>query len=139
MKVVKVEILPHTADMGLVISARTLRDAFRTSALAVSSLLVPKKARPLSKRLLEVKAPDRESLLVNFLNEIIFLFEARKFVLSDIRISKLGRKHLKGEIFGEHFSPRKHQQGTPVKAATYYNLEVKKEGNKWKIKVIFDI
>lgn len=133
------EIFPHTADMGLLVSARTLREAFKTCALAVSSLLVSQNVRPLSKRIIEVSATDRESLLVNFLNEIVFLFEAHKFIPSEIKISRLGRKNLKAEIWGEKFSPKKHKQGISVKAATYHNLEIKKEGNKWKIKVIFDI
>lgn len=135
----KVEILPHAADMGLVISAKTLREAFKTSALAVSSLLVPSEPRPTSMRTIEVKAADRGSLLVNFLNEIIFLFEVHKFVISDVRISALGRKNLKAEIFGERFSPKRHQKGISVKAATYHKLEIKKEGRRWKIKVIFDV
>lgn len=137
--IMKVEIIPHTADMGLLITARTLKEAFQTSALAVSSLLVRGKVRCLSKRIVELKEPDRESLFVNFLNEIIFLFDAQRFAVGEIRISKLGKRSLKAELLGERFSLKRHTPGIPVKAATYYSLKIFKEGRFWKIRVIFDV
>jgi len=135
----KVEVLSHTADMGLLITARTLKEAFVASALAVSSLLVQGKVWRRSRRMIELKKPDRESLFVNFLNEIIFLFDAQRFAVGEVRISKLGRKNLRAELLGEHFSPKRHKPGISVKAATYYNLSISKEGRLWKTRVIFDV
>ncbi len=135
----KVEVLSHTADMGLLITARTLKEAFVASALAVSSPLVQGKIWRRSRRMIELKKPDRESLLVNFLNEIIFLFDTQRFTIGEVRIFKLGRKSLKAELLGERFSQKRHKPGIAVKAATYYNLFVSKEGRHWKMRVIFDV
>jgi len=76
---------------------------------------------------------------VNFLNEIIFLFDAQRFVLKDARILKLGKKSLRAELRGERFSSQRHQPGITVKAATYHGLSISREGGLWKIKVILDV
>jgi len=135
----EVKIIPHTADMGLEVQARTLKELFAGIALAVSSLLVKGKIQKRSVRTVELKEHDRESLLVNFLNEIVFLFEVQRFVAGEVRILKLGKKSLRAELSGERFSLKRHEPGTPVKAATYYDLALKKAGGFWRVRVIFDV
>lgn len=135
----KVEVFSHTADMGLLITARTLREAFQTSALALSSLLAQGRVWRRLKKFVELKKPDRESLFVNFLNEIIFLFEAQRFVLGEARILKLGKKSLKAELLGERFSLKRHKPGITVKAVTYHGLSISQKDGLWQIKVILDV
>lgn len=133
------KIIPHTSDIGVEVKAPSRRELFRQAGLALSSLFVEGHVLRRAKRKIEVTAQDDESLLVNFLNEIIFLFDKERFIPGEILIKKLGKKALLAELEGEHFSSKRHQPNMIVKAATYHQLLIKKEGRTWSARLIFDV
>jgi len=86
----------------------------------------------------ELTAPDEESLLVEWLNELIYLFDAEHIIFKRFDITKLNNTQLKARSYGEKVDSSKHKLKTGVKAATYHMLKVDK-GDGCKVQVLFDI
>ena len=87
---------------------------------------------------IKLTAPDQESLLVEWLNELIYLFDIENIVFKRFDIIKLNNTQLKARSYGEKVDSSKHKLKTGVKAATYHMLKVDKD-NGCKVQVLFDI
>ncbi|MBI5167637.1 MAG: archease [candidate division NC10 bacterium] len=129
-----------TADFGLMAQGSDLKEAFVNVASGMLSLLIdPEEVRREKSHPLEVKAPDRESLLVAWLNELLYLFDAEGFLSKDFQILELDETYLKAEVWGEPIDPDRHHFKGYVKAATYHQLEVKEGEGGWQVRVVFDV
>ena len=80
-----------------------------------------------------------ETLLVNWLNELIYILDTNSFLAREIDIKELTHKKISGDLWGEEIDRERHRLGTEAKAATYHNLSIKKNKGNWMIKVIFDV
>ncbi|GAJ07201.1 unnamed protein product, partial [marine sediment metagenome] len=60
-------------------------------------------------------------------------------LLKDFSILEISSNHLVGEAKGETFNPDKHSIKAEIKAVTYHQVEVEKNKEGWKAKVIFDV
>ena len=134
------EFIEHTADIGLVAYGADMKQVFANAARGLFSLvtelnLVSEK----DKHDVRVTAPDREALLVNWLNELIYLFEAKGILFSRFEITDLTDTGLKATAYGEKINLAKHELKTQVKAATYHLLKIEQNDGGWKAQVIFDV
>jgi SHS2 domain-containing protein len=135
------EIINHTADVGVVAYGANLSQAFTNAARALFSLITePESVEETLSWDIELRAPDEESLLVEWLNELIYLFDTEHILFRRFEISELGGGRLKARGYGERVNSSRHQLKTGVKAATYHMLSVSQdEDNVYRVKVIFDI
>jgi len=140
MPVVKdFELIEHTADVGIVAYGADVREAFANAARGMFSLIVELgSVREMAHRDIDVTAPDEESLLVAWLNELIYLFDAETMLFSRFDITELGTDRLKARAYGEPVDETRHKLKTGIKAATYHMVEVdRSEGGR--VRVLFDI
>lgn len=86
---------------------------------------------------IEVKGKDFESLLYNFLEEILFLLDAENFLISKIKKIKIHNLKLNAVIIGDEVSNYKFTNN--VKAVTYNDMFVKQEKKKWAAQVVLDV
>jgi len=71
------EIVNHTADVGIIAYGTDIKQAFANAARALFSLITElDDVAEVLHRDIELIAPDEESLLVEWLNELIYLFDA---------------------------------------------------------------
>jgi len=129
-----------TADAGIEAWGDTLSEAFKGAGEGLASLLADIPEKDLEKPVpVMVKGENLPSLLVNFLNELIFLEEAKGLIPG-----KIGKIWIKGmNLFATVrcapaavVDPSTRSQ---VKAATYHGLEIDQSGKKVRIRVIFDM
>ncbi len=133
------EIVDHTADVGIRAYGADIRQAFSNAARALFSLITElEDVEEVLYRDIELIAPDEESLLVEWLNELIYLFDVENVVFKRFDITELSNTQLKARIYGEKIDSSKHKLKTGVKAATYHMLKVDK-ANGCKVQVLFDI
>lgn len=133
------EIVNHTADVGIVAYGTNVSQAFANAARALFSLITElDNVEEVLHRDIELTAPDEESLLVAWLNELIYLFDTENIVFKRFDITKLNNTKLRARSYGEKVDNSKHRLKTGVKAATYHMLKVDK-GNGCRVKVLFDI
>ncbi|MBU2266415.1 MAG: archease, partial [Candidatus Omnitrophica bacterium] len=89
-----------------------------------------------------VEAEDIEELLITWLNELLSLFFAYRFLPVDYDIILEERedyKVIKSRIKGANFDPYQNKIKMEIKAATYHDLKVEKNDSGWIAEVIFDV
>jgi SHS2 domain-containing protein len=134
------EIIDHTADVGVIAYGADVKELFSNAALALFSLITePESIEEKLQQGLEINSEDRDSLLVEWLNELIYFFDAEHILFSRFEIENLTHKQLKATCYGEKIDPSKHKIKTGIKAATYHMLEVDKDSSGYKAQMIFDI
>lgn len=126
--------------MGIIAYGESLKEAFENSAYGMFSLMCdPEKVTSRSSFDIKARGDDRESLLVAWLNELIFLEDTKRVLLKEFNISELSDKELKAKVVGEEIDPQRHLIQRSVKAATYNQLLIEEKGGKWRTRVVFDV
>lgn len=136
------EFIEHTADVGIRVFGKNREELFKSASRALFSLLIKYQPKNIKKKEINLEAQDLGELLVNWLNELISLFFAYKFLPGEYNIEikeAEGRKILRAAIFGEDFDPYERKINREVKAATYHNLKLEETSKGWMAEVIFDI
>lgn len=149
----QVEELAHTSEIGLAVRAGSLAALFGCLARAMISLTGVQEDRAADPLLLEVDAAgvDAESLLVNWLNEVLYLHEVTGVVPQTVTIHSLHRTAITGTLLGR---PAAGPAELQIKAVTYHQLAISQEAGgqreagqeeagqkeaEWKAEVFFDI
>ena len=133
------ELFDHTADVGIVAYGSDLKEAYANVAYGMFSLIADlKEVHEEIQRDIDIQALDRESLVVDWLNELLYIFDVDQVIFSRFEITALSQSKLRAKAYGEKIDTSRHQLKTEVKAATYHLLKVE-EGNGFKIQVILDI
>ena len=133
------EILNHTADVGIIAYGGNMNEAFANVAKGMFSLMTElEDVEEIEHRDTELTASDQESLLVEWLNELIYLFDVENILFKRFDITQLSNTHLKARSYGHKVDSSKHKLKMGVKAATYHMLKIDKDnGNR--VQVLFDI
>jgi SHS2 domain-containing protein len=134
------EVFDHTADLGLRIQAADLSGLFAEGARALSSVIVsnPDAVEPRDSLMLHVAGRDLEYLFVDWLDELLFLFESKRFLASEFE-TELDDTGLSATVRGEPCDPARHVLAHEVKAVTYHGLTVEQSSDGWRAEVILDI
>jgi SHS2 domain-containing protein len=135
----------HGADVGVRGRGATPEEAFAGAALALEALfaLDPASVRPGREEIMTCRAPDLEGLLVDFLDELIFLFATRRLVFSrfDVAIEegRPGDVSLRAKAFGERWDASRHEATVEPKGATFTALRVGREAGGWVAQCVVDV
>ena len=132
------EELPHTADIKIRARGRTLDELFSEVLNALMEVLYGKNRSNGVSREIEVDSVDRESLLTDFLSEVLFVSEVDGVVFShaDVTIKEL---HLSAVLHGEPFDRERHSGGTEVKGISYTGMQIRKDANGYMVDIVFDV
>lgn len=135
----KFTFLPHTADIKFQSYGKNIKEAFVNAALAMFEAEVNiKKVKPEKKIKIKCEAQNTEELLIEWLNKLLTESSINNMVFSKFKV-KIKDNKLNGEAYGEKINPKKHEIKTEVKAATYSELFVKKEKDKYICQVVVDV
>ncbi len=130
----------HTADLGLEARADTPGELFEALGEGLAGAICLRQTVAMQKTVhVQVESEDIESLLVDFLSELLGLFNLEKFLIAGVRVGKIDETSLAAEVTGEPFDPARHELGEEIKAVTYHQLKVAREGAGWTGRVILDI
>ena len=134
---IKYEILEHKADLKIRAFGQTKEELFLNALLGMAESQKPDiKEKQKTKRQIKIKSLDLPTLLVDFLNEVLYLTQVNKEIYKDVKFKKFSDTELEAEIFGqkvERFSE-------DIKAVTYHSLDIRqKEYGTWEATVLFDI
>jgi SHS2 domain-containing protein len=133
------DIVDHTADVSIIAYGTDMSQAFANAAKALFNLITElDDVEEILYRDIKLTAPDQESLLVKWLNELIYLFDVEGIIFKRFDITQFNSTRLKARSYGEKVDSSKHKLKTGVKAATYHMLKVDKD-NGCKVQVLFDI
>ena len=134
------EIIDHTADIGIIAYGTDIKQIFANAALGLFSLMAKlDDIKEDAQRDLVLSAEDEEVLLVEWLNELIYIFDVEHIVFKRFEIDKLSGNQIKARCFGQKIKPGQHKLKREIKAATYHMLRISKSNSNYEVQVIFDI
>jgi SHS2 domain-containing protein len=134
------EYFDVAADVGVHAWGEDLGGCLRQCALGVFNLIVPAAAvRAVESREVAARGPSVEALLVNWLNECLYVYDIEGFVVQDVTSPAVTAASAHGFLRGEPMDPARHPRGTVVKAATFQGLEVVQTPGQVSVRVILNI
>ncbi len=133
------EHFDHQADIGIKGIGSTIDEAFEQAAIGMMAVICnPKAVLPENEVKIFCNAPDEEFLLVDFLNAIIYEMAVRNMLFGKFEVT-VTDGCVEAKAWGEKSDPAKHQTAVEVKGATYTELEVKQQDDKWIAQCVVDV
>jgi SHS2 domain-containing protein len=134
------KILEHPSDLGIEAHGNSMEELFQNAAHGFMSVVAgTSKIASRQNRSIELQASDRENMFVRWLTEILYLYDAEKFLTADANFEILTDTLLKANLLGEQYDCSKHELKLDVKAITYHQLKVEDHGGDWIARVFVDI
>ena len=132
--------LPHTADLAWRLWGASLPELFENAGRALSATLTDRRyLRRRTTREVSLTSIDREALLVDWLNYLLYLFDIEGFLGRDFQVESLTGERLEARVTGESFDPARHPERTGVKAATFHQLSIVPVKDGWEATVVLDL
>lgn len=138
----KYRLFDHTADVGCELFGRTRKELFTHAVTALSDLILEQKGdckRIEKTRKITVCGDDLPDLLVNFLREVLYMFNGKQWVVTGCSPLEVSAKRVVARLSGEPYDLKKHSIKMEIKAVTYHALSIKRVKNGWLARVIFDV
>ena len=134
------ELIDHTADIGVRVNGGSLPELFEHAAFAMFDIMLDiSGVQPAVEREFACRSDSIEDLLVEWLGNVLYVFDTERIVFSRFRVERLDGQFLSARASGEHFDPGRHDLKTMIKAVTYHNLCVRQLSDGYEASVIFDI
>jgi len=130
--------LPHTADIKIQARAPTLEALFSEACNALMETIYGKDRGAKDTIGIDVAAGDTESLLADFLSEVLFRSEVDGMVFSGAEVRIAGTR-LHAVMSGEPFDSKRHAVGTEVKGISYSGLAITHDTNGYMLEILFDV
>ncbi len=136
------EYLEHTADAKFRAYGKTLEEAFSNAALAFFNLLIDTKTiQPALTQKIQTQAKNKESLLFDFVDELVYLLSAEGFLLhqvSELKITSINDGYeLSATLLGDDH--KKYNTHGDIKAATYNDMLIEEKPNEVMIQMVVDV
>ncbi|MBI3671440.1 archease [Candidatus Azambacteria bacterium] len=132
------KILEHTADLKIRSFGKDLKELFSNTAFAMTEFIYGENLAGKTadkKERIEIKSKDRESLLVDWLSEILYLSNANRMAYIGYDIKEITDVKITAEVFSCEA-----KAAEDIKAATFNDLEIKQqEDGNWTAVVVYDI
>jgi SHS2 domain-containing protein len=132
------EEISHTADVKIRAHAPTLDGLFSEAFTALMQVIYGTDRKGNEQRHVSLDADDTESLLLDFLSEVLFISEVDGLVFSHAAV-RIDNNHLTATLTGEPFERQRHSCGTEVKGISYSGLAITRNANGYMLDIIFDV
>ena len=124
----------HTAEVELVIEADSEERVFSEALAGLGELMSDEGTAETATYSVSAAAPDHAALLVEWLNEVVYLAETEALVPERVERLDLEDRAVESAIAGRRAAAR-----PLVKAATYHRLELAERDGSWHATVVFDV
>ncbi|HKA32950.1 MAG TPA: archease [Candidatus Binatia bacterium] len=132
--------IEHTADLGIEAAGANPAELFAAAAEGFYSLVVdPAGVEPKQEIHVEASGSGWEELLQAWLSELLAEFNLRGFVGKNCAVTRIEAERVHGTVKGETLDLTRHRFHTEIKAVTYHELKVWRDGGAWRARVIFDV
>ncbi|MBM4312357.1 MAG: archease [Deltaproteobacteria bacterium] len=133
-------IFDHTADLGVEVSAASVEELYAAAAFALFDLLTDlSTVRAGISREIVVAGEDPADLLINFLREILYLWNGERFLIKSCSVREVTPQGIKALLRGEFFDTARHGIKAEIKAVTYHRASVCETKKGFVAKVVFDV
>ncbi|MCP4540069.1 MAG: archease [Chloroflexi bacterium] len=128
--------IEHTADIAIRIRGQELTELFANAAYGMACQLAdPDAVNPTNEHQVELNAYDTETLLVSWLEELLYLGEREECVFVDFNIHQVTPTQLRAVVRGGPVE----EHGAHIKAVTFNELEIVHTDTGYETTVVFDV
>jgi SHS2 domain-containing protein len=132
--------IDHTADFRLEIFGIDEKDLFVQAANALTDLITdPKTLGSRFRQTLTVIGDDWPDLMVNWLRELLYLWNGEERLVSRVILHSLEPTCLEATAITDAYDADRHPIRNEIKAVTYHQIEVCPWQTGWRARVVFDI
>jgi len=136
----KYNLIDHTADFGIHVYGSDSKELFANAAWAVFDIITEiDQLTGLDFCDIEVSGDDWPDLMVNWLREVLYLWNGKELLVKKARILSLSETELTATLECDPFNPDRHVIKTEIKAVTYHQIQVNSSPSGWEARIIFDI
>jgi len=136
----KYTILDHTADFGIKVTGTDQKDLFANAALAMYDCIADSTfLAGDNTAAIRIEGADKCDLMVNWLRELLYLWNGRSMLIRTIHIPSISENQLSASVTYDVFDPDIHKIKNEIKAVTYHQISVEQTANGWESRIIFDV
>lgn len=136
----KYRILNRSSDLVIKVFGKTQAELFANSAFALFDLMTDVEKVQVRDRLpLEVEGVHRDDLMVNWMRELLYLFQGSGYLLREFQVHEVKEDHVRGEVSGEKYDPDRHEIQREIRSVVYHQSRMEKTGDQWMAQVIFEL
>jgi SHS2 domain-containing protein len=136
----KYRITKHQNELAVRISGNSQADLFANSAFALFDVMTDPTTVETKERIpLEIEGTDRDDLMVNWMRELLYLYQGSGYLLKEFKISQVKETVVKAEVSGEKIDPDRHEIKQEIAAVAFHKSRMEKTGNQWIAQIIFEI
>ena len=133
-------ITTHQNELAVRIVGNSQAELFANSGLALFDVMADSAKIAATERLaIEVEGSDRDDLMVNWIRELLYLYQGSGYLLKEFKINEVKDTLVKAEVAGEKIDPDRHEIKQEIAAVAFHKSRMQKTGNQWIAQVIFEI
>jgi SHS2 domain-containing protein len=137
----KYRITKHQSELAVKVVGDSQADLFANSAYTLFDVMVADLDKVDCKDHipLEIEGTDRDDLMVNWMRELLYLYQGSGYLLKDFQIREVKDTIVKAEVAGEKIDPDRHEIKQEIAAIAFHKSRMDKTGNQWTAQVIFEV
>jgi SHS2 domain-containing protein len=136
----KYRLIRNQSELVVRITGDSQADLFANSAVALFDVMADLEKIEVKERIsLEVEGTDRDDLMVNWMRELLYLYQGSGYLLSEFKIREVKDTLVRAEVCGEKIDPDRHEIKQEIGAVAFHKSRMQKTGNQWIAQVIFEI
>ncbi|TMA12955.1 MAG: archease [Deltaproteobacteria bacterium] len=133
-------ILNRSSDLLIRVFGQTQAELFANSGFALFDLMTDVEKVQIGDRLpLEVEGVDRDDLMVNWMRELLYLYQGSGYLLKEFKVREAKDNYVRAEVSGEKFDPDRHEIQREIRSVAYHQSRMEKTGEQWTAQVLFEI
>ncbi|MCX8044960.1 MAG: archease [Desulfobacterota bacterium] len=137
---VRYERIDHTADLGIRVFGQTPAELFEHAGFALFDCITDiTRIAVQEKRSFSLQRDSLEELLVEWLNELLFVYDTEQMLFASFSVTLPTCMSLRATVGGEQYRTGAHVIKKYIKAATYHNLAITCCQGIWQATIVFDV
>lgn len=133
-------IIEHTADTGFEVQGESKEELFETAAKAFFDIMWEVgQVRESETSPIEIHGGDLKELVVNFLEEFLYLFDAKELICTKIKVESVTDTNIISKAWLQEFDKEYDHELLGVKAVTYHQLFIGQKADRWIAQIFLDI
>jgi SHS2 domain-containing protein len=136
----KYRTIKRSSDLAVKIFGKSQAELFANSGFALFDLLTYiDRVEPSEQMTLEVEGADRDDLMVNWMRELLYLYQGSGYLLKEFVVKEVKDNYIRGEVRGEKFDPDRHEIQREISAVASHQGRMEKTGEQWTAQVVLEL
>ncbi len=132
--------LNRSSELAVKVFGKTQGELLANSAFALFDIMTDVEKVQVQEHLtLEVEGTDRDDLMVNWMRELLYLYQGSGYVLREFQPREVKENYVRAEVSGEKFDPDRHEIRREIRSVLYDQSRMVKTGDQWTAQVILEL